>query len=433
MEINPVRWTTSVPLRHNLTETDIGSVERDFMSSPFLSRKFSDITSNIPMSDPVARTVSRGKITPKRPSETVLPNLSRDTTVPLQKPQIMTPLLVNKLPTFRRPHNNPNLTTEKRTYSNDVIGTKKTELDLKSTHNVKRFPSAPTVRLVPIPVTNLGSHGYNTLTSTPNNVTSPNDNFAAQELTTPIIARSATKPVFESTVNDNKQDYESQPPKLQTEQELSEKVDYLKLIQDFLASKKSNFNDQDDTSLPSEMTADSEVTQLLNEEFLSNFTSLSELGVELANKIRPNYTDSGSASNSIGKSSCVATIESVLESLRYIPQHERLSSNRRLNDIKLSDKPPTDMGYKSAPSAIVSTCDTRTEPVRELTHGHSCVDLEKEENFQVLPDPTMENRNEVITRTSAECDYQPLMTQSDKNRDCQTTYHVSSLKLCFFH
>ena len=138
METVPVRRATSVPLRHNLRE-DATSVERDINSTPIVPRNISTTnqsSSSIPISDPVARTLSQGtsspyqignyKLAPKRPSETTLPNLSRDT-----KTQIRTPLLANKigLPTFRRPHSNPNLPNEKRTYtsSGDVIGTKKLE------------------------------------------------------------------------------------------------------------------------------------------------------------------------------------------------------------------------------------------------------------------------------------------------------------------
>ena len=141
METVPVRRTTSVPLRHNLKEGETNSVERDTNSAPILPRNTlsnNSISDNIPLADSVARTLSRGlsspyqignyKLAPKRPSETKLPNVSQDT-----KPQIRTPLLANRsigLPTFQRPHSNPNLTNEKRTYtSSDVIGTKKSELE----------------------------------------------------------------------------------------------------------------------------------------------------------------------------------------------------------------------------------------------------------------------------------------------------------------
>lgn len=145
METFPVRRTTSVPLRHNVTDTEISSVDRDMRSSPLVGRKDSVYNpfsgTNIPMSDPVARTVTRSsyqlsnyKMAATRPAETVLPYLSRDKSgslTPLQKPQIRTPLLANKLPTFHRPHSNPNLPTEKCTYthSSDVIRTKKPELE----------------------------------------------------------------------------------------------------------------------------------------------------------------------------------------------------------------------------------------------------------------------------------------------------------------
>ena len=226
METFPVRRTTSVPLRHNLTDTDISSVDRDMRSSPLLRRKdslhnqFSG--TNIPMSDPVARTVARSsyqlgnyKMTAMRPAETVFPYLSRNksgTLTPLQKPQIRNPLLANKLPAFRRPHSNPNLPTEERTYthSSDLIGTKESGLEssyrelnrvskssqsklfvCKSlfdnfvTLDVKRFPSAP------IPT---GIHGYQRLTSTPNHENrNNNDNISAQEMATPILPRSADR------------------------------------------------------------------------------------------------------------------------------------------------------------------------------------------------------------------------------------------------
>ena len=232
METFPVRRTTSVPLRHNLTDTEISSVDRDMKSSPLVGRKdslhnqFSG--TNIPMSDPVARTVSRSsyqlsnyRMAAQRPAETVLPYLSRDrgsTLTPLQKPQIRNPLLANKLSAFRRPHSNPNLPTEKRTYSSDVIGTKNPELepsdreltgqsksaqsklfDCKSLfHNsvrsldVQIFPSAPTAHILPI---STGIHGYRTLTSTPNNENRIiiNNNISAQEMATPILPRSTDR------------------------------------------------------------------------------------------------------------------------------------------------------------------------------------------------------------------------------------------------
>ena len=208
METVPVRRATSVPLQHHL-KTDATSLDRN--SVPNLQRNISATNASIPSSDSVARTPSRGsssiyqignyKVGPKRPFDASLPSVSRDT-----KTQIRTPLLANRieLPAFRRPHSNPNLTNEKRTYtssgsSGNITGTNKLELepelsrDSKSAQNVMRFNSAPVApNIPPIPTANSGIHGFNTLTSTPNE--EPRvvaDTFQTQELTASIIPQSA--------------------------------------------------------------------------------------------------------------------------------------------------------------------------------------------------------------------------------------------------
>ena len=184
---------------------------------------------------------------------------------------------------------------------------------------------------------------------------------------------------MESTVNEQRLSHFSRHRKSLSEPAEAAKPDYLRLIQNFLASKKSNFENQDNTTLQRDSFSNSELTVLVNPDVLSNVNSLTELGVELANQIRSSSSESLSR-NSSGKSASVATIESVLEALRYNPNHKQLTSNRSLNDLRTSHKAPPDLRYTSAPSINVShaTRDTNTD-TNALTDS-------KEDSLEILLD-----------------------------------------------
>ena len=180
--------------------------------------------------------------------------------------------------------------------------------------------------------------------------------------------------------------------------------DYLQLIQNLLTSKKSNFRDKNDTSNQSYSSEDSiiscEVAQIVNEEF----SSLSELGIELANQIR-SRSESGTStqrhnsSGSLGgKSTSVATVETVLEALRYNPRQR--DYNRSEINLKTPLLPrPTEMRYKSAPSLIVSRA-TYEPPNEDTFPRHkpsqltqeSSAELVKEDSFQILSGRTGNTR-----------------------------------------
>ena len=190
---------------------------------------------------------------------------------------------------------------------------------------------------------------------------------------------------MEPTVNkqrSNHREYQSEPV-----EEI--KPNYLRLIQNFLASKQSNFENQDNTTLQTNSFSNSELAQLVNSDVLSNVNSLTELGVELANQIRSSSSENLSR-NSSGKSASVVTIESVLEALRYDPNHKQLTSNRSLNDLRTSHETPPDLRYKSAPSINVShaTRDTNTD----ITTRIDSTRVSKEESLEILLDHPLETK-----------------------------------------
>ena len=176
--------------------------------------------------------------------------------------------------------------------------------------------------------------------------------------------------------------------------------DYLQLIQNLLASKKSNFRDQNDTTNQSDLrdydtNYSPEVAQIVSEEILSNLSSLSELGVELANQIRSG-SDSGASTqrhNSYGslggRSTSVTTAETVLEALRYNPRQRNINSNQSEVILKDTFPPPIQTRYKSEPSVIVSRA-TREVPYKDTLMRHkpsqSSSTLVSEDSFQILTD-----------------------------------------------
>ena len=177
--------------------------------------------------------------------------------------------------------------------------------------------------------------------------------------------------------------------------QLEPKPDYLQLIQNLLAAKKSNFIEQNDTSNQSDFTRDSvanfssEVAQIVDEEILSNLSSLSDLGAELANQIG-SRADSGattqrhiSSGSLVGKSSSVAAAETVLEALRYNPRH--IPFNQSETNVRVSLPPPTEMRHKSTPSLNVSRATREHKP--DSTQ-ESSTEITKEDSFQILTEQT---------------------------------------------
>ena len=129
----------------------------DRKSSPFLAKRSFEFDSNsvltndtpaivnIPGSVTVAKSVSRGVALPdqinlsrhalRRSADTLYPSMSRDTNTPhtpLKTPPRtpITPIISSMLPTFRRPHSNPNLSRNGQncTASTDVVGTNNSDM-----------------------------------------------------------------------------------------------------------------------------------------------------------------------------------------------------------------------------------------------------------------------------------------------------------------
>ena len=126
----------------------------------------------------------------------------------------------------------------------------------------------------------------------------------------------------------------------------------------------------------------------MNPDLLSNVNSLTELGVELANQIRSSSSENLSRHSS-GKSVSVATIESVLEALRFDPNHKQLNSNQSLNDLRDSHK-AADLRYQSAPSINVfhATRDTNTDITSRTDSTHSS----KEVSLEILIDHPLDTK-----------------------------------------